>query len=83
MARSRHSNKEIEAAVRYAEALGWRFEKSQGHAWGHILCPLHTREGCMVAIWSTPRVAEHHAKTIRRRVDLCRHCHKEEDGDAV
>ena len=78
MPRRRHPNKEIEAAVRYAEALGWRFEKSHGHAWGHILCPLHGREGCIVAIWSTPRVPEHHAKGIRRKIDLCRHSHGED-----
>lgn len=32
--RPRHPNKHIEAAVQYAESLGWRFIKGHGHRWG-------------------------------------------------
>lgn len=83
MARSRHPNKEIEAAVQYAEASGWTVEMSNGHAWGHLLCPLHTRDGCMVPVWSTPKSAENHAKGIRRKVNMCRHCHEDDDDENV
>jgi len=36
-----HPKKEIEAALTYAEACGWRVEpkKGNGHAWGKMLCP--------------------------------------------
>ena len=76
MARPRHTDKEIEAAVQAAEASGWRVELSKGHAWGHLLCPNHTRDGCMVAVWSTPKHPENHAKSIRRAVARCPACHQ-------
>ena len=73
MARPRHPNKHIERAVSYAESLGWRFEKSNGHAWGFLLCPQHTREGCSVGVFSTPRQPENHARQLTRIVDHCPH----------
>lgn len=74
MARPRHPNKSIEQAVRYAESLGWRVEISHGHCWGHLLCPLSTREGCIVGVYSTPRNPESHARNIRHAVDvICTH----------
>lgn len=73
MARSRHPNKHIEEAVQHAESLGWRFELSPGHAWGHLLCPLATREGCIVPVWSTPRNPEAHARTVLKRLGKCPH----------
>ncbi len=83
MGRPRHPNKHIEAAVRYAEASGWRVERSKGHAWGHLLCPCATREGCIVSVWSTPRNPESHARNIRRNIDQCPHrpAREEEEGD--
>lgn len=82
MARPRHSNKHIEKAVQYAETQGWRFEKASGHAWGHLLCPHATRQGCLIGVWSTPRNPENHARHIRRDVDQCPHTHEEvNDGD--
>jgi hypothetical protein len=71
--RPRHPNKEIEAAVAYAEGQGWTWFKVQGHAWGKLYCPHHDRDGCIVFVWSTPRVPEHHARQIRREVDRCPH----------
>ena len=73
--RSKHPNKEIEAAVRDAEAKGWRFQKAghSAHAWGRLLCPAHQREGCSMSIWSTPRNAFNHAKQIRQKVKKCLH----------
>jgi hypothetical protein len=73
MARPRHPDKHIEKAIRYAESLGWRVELSNGHAWGHLLCPERSRDGHIVPIWSTPRNAENHARHIQREVDLCPH----------
>jgi hypothetical protein len=73
MSRSRHPNKHIEAAIAYAEALGWSVVGSGGHAWGRLFCPHHTPEGCIISVWSTPRSPENHARQIRRRVDACPH----------
>lgn len=73
MARSRHRKPAIEAAIKYAEALGWRVEMSNGHAWGRLFCPMSSREGCIISVWSTPRVPENHARQIRRAVDSCPH----------
>lgn len=77
MARPRHADKHIEAALRYAESLGWRVEKSTGgsaHCWGRMLCPANSREGCKVSILSTPRNGQNHARQLRREVDICNHC---------
>lgn len=79
MARPRHSNKHIERAIQYAEALNRRVEISNGHAWGHLLCPHSTRVGCIVSVWSTPRNPENHARQIRREIDLCPHG-EDDDG---
>src|SRR5437867_1612293 len=73
MSRPRHPNKHIEAAVQHAESLGWLLRKSKGHAWGHLYCPLKSRAGCIVSVYSTPRVPENHARHIRRDVDMCPH----------
>jgi hypothetical protein len=73
MSRSRHPDKHIENAIRYAESLGWRVVMSDGHAFCRILCPLETPDGHIVSVWSTPRVPEDHARHIRRKVDRCDH----------
>ena len=74
--RLRHPNKEIEAALAYAEARGWRVVMLRGYAWGKIQCPwndLDCRCGtfCQESVWSTPRVPEHVAHHLRRVVDGC------------
>jgi hypothetical protein len=76
MARSRHPNKEIEAAVQHAEDKGWRVTSSKGHAWGKMCCPFNDPEcrcglHCITSIWSTPRNPEYHARDLRRKVDKC------------
>lgn len=73
MTRPRHPNKEIEAAVQYAESLGWRFRKGHGHLWAKLLCPFVGSEGCQVRVDSTPRNSENQAKRIRREVLPCPH----------
>lgn len=71
MSRPRHPNKHIEAAVRYAEQLGWRVVISNGHAWGRLLCPRNSRTGCAISVWSTPKSPQNHARAIQRVVDHC------------
>lgn len=76
MARPRHPNKHIEAALQYAEQSNWTVEKSDGgraHCWGKALCPERSREGDMEFIHSTPVDPQKHARKIRRAVDLCPH----------
>ena len=71
--RPRHPNKEIEAAVAYAEEHGWSWIKVKGHAWGKLHCTHHDRDGCTIFVWSTPRSPESHAKDLRRDVSRCPH----------
>jgi hypothetical protein len=77
MARRRHPNKDIEAALVHAEAHGWRVEMAGGHAWARLYCPWNERECrcgefCIVSIWSTPRNPVAHARQIHRVVDGCK-----------
>jgi len=76
MKRKRHTDKDIEAAIAYAEFKGWRIEMRSGHAWGRMYCPFNDAqcrcgEFCIASIWSTPRSAGNHARQIRRVVDNC------------
>ncbi len=75
MNRNRHPNKEIEAALEYAEANGWRVEIGGGHCWGRLLCPenkgCRNRLFCANLIWSTPKNPQGHARNIRKWVDGC------------
>lgn len=73
--RPKHPNKEIEHALKYAELKGWRYLPSgnSAHSWGRILCPLASREGHAMSIWSTPKSTENHAKQIIRQVNACEH----------
>jgi hypothetical protein len=79
MARPTHPDKHIEAAIAYAELNGWEVRKSpaRAHAWGRLLCAFHDRDGCVVSVWSTPKVAENHARAIIRAVDRCPHIQEE------
>lgn len=76
MTRTAHPNKEIEAALRHAEARGWRIKVGGSHAWGRIFCPFNSKECrcgdyCITCVWSTPRNAGNHARAIYRVVDNC------------
>jgi len=79
MPRDKHPNKEIEAALQYAESKNWRVEKSKGksaHAWGRVYCPTKDNfcintERCITSIWSTPRNAVNHARLLKKMVDRC------------
>ena len=74
MARPRHPDKNIEAAVQYAESLGWTVTISTGHSWGRLFCPKSSRDGCIVGVYSTPSNPFQHARRVRRDVDNCPHC---------
>ncbi len=78
--RPKHPNKEIEEAVVYAEKNGWTYKHSgkSAHSWGKLLCPLHTREGHKMSIWSTPKNTFAHSQQIKRSVDKCQHDISEE-----
>lgn len=77
--RKKHPNKDIEASVVYAEEHGWEYRESgnSSHAWGKMFCPLHTREGHHMSIYTTPSCPTNYAKLIRQRVDKCEHSSKE------
>lgn len=78
--RPRHPDKDIEAAIEYAESKNWRVNKLSGHSWGELLCPYASRDGCRVFVSSTPRNRSSHARKLRRLVDNC-DCKKPEEGD--
>lgn len=77
MGRPRHPNKEVEDAVSYAEANGWKWRK-MGH-WGRLFCAHADRDGCQIGVNGTPKNPESHAKQIRRAIDRCPHL--EEPGN--
>ena len=67
-----HPNKEIRAALASAEAAGWTVKKSgpRAHAWGTMRCG-HGHKTCWMAVYSTPRNPQNHAKQIERKVAAC------------
>lgn len=74
MKRSRHPNKEIEAALQEAEQQGWVVETNRGH-WGIMKCPTNAecRGGlyCSFPISGSPRNPQTHAKQIRKAISKC------------
>lgn len=53
MARRRHSKKEVEGALQYAEKHGWTVsDTSAGHRWSVAVCPGDCTPP--TSIWSTP-----------------------------
>jgi hypothetical protein len=78
VARLRHPNKEIEAAIRHAESRGWRIHVGGGHAWGRLFCPYNDAgcrcgRDCIRSIWSTPKKPMRHVQELERVVDHCIH----------
>ena len=64
-ARDRHWRKQVEAALRFAEAEGCTVEvRHSGHTWGHVVAP----NGQWFRVWSTPKDADVAARMIRRFV---------------
>ena len=63
MVRDRHQRKQVEAALRFAEARGCIVEvRHAGHTWGHVVAP----SGQRLRVWSTPKDPDVAAKMIRR-----------------
>ena len=77
MTRARHPNKEIEAAVAYAESKGWTLRK-MGH-WGRLFCAHADRDGCQIGVNGTPRNAQAHAAQIIRAINRCPHIEEADD----
>ncbi|MFC0398116.1 hypothetical protein [Paraburkholderia rhizosphaerae] len=76
MSRSVHPKKEIEQALRHAEAHGWRVDVGGAHAWGKLYCPYkddecRCGEFCITCVWRTPRSSGNHANALMRVVDNC------------
>ena len=76
MPRKPHPIPEVEAAIRHAEAHGWQVSVGGSHAWGRMRCPYNDAscrcgEFCLTSIWSTPKNAGNHARSLRRVVDNC------------
>lgn len=80
MASKKHPNKEVDAAVRFAERCGWKLVSPgrSAHCWGRLLCPngsvnisCRCGEFCMISVWSSPRNGLSHASSIQRAVAKC------------
>jgi hypothetical protein len=72
ISRGRHPKAPVAEALSEAVDDGFEVEEiHRGHRWGVVVCP-----GCTsrLAVWSTPRVAEHLAQQVRRFVAKHRHC---------
>lgn len=84
MGRKPHPKKEIEEALRHAEARGWTVTRGGSHAWGRMYCPRNDEqcrcgEFCITSIWSTPKNSGNHAQQLRRVVDNCTAFDKPQD----
>lgn len=73
MARPRHPDKHIEAAVRRAELMGWTWAVSRGHPWGELKCPGGIRGACIFRVSSTPANPFNVANRLDRKVAACPH----------
>jgi hypothetical protein len=76
MPRATHPKKEVEKALRHAEAHGWRVEVGGAHAWGKMFCPYNDAECrcgefCITSVWSTPKSPGNHAAALKRVVNNC------------
>ncbi|HQZ32212.1 MAG TPA: hypothetical protein PLG89_10165 [Arenimonas sp.] len=76
MPRRKHPQPDIDAAIQYARARGWKIALGGAHAWGRMFCPYNDDacrcgEFCITSIWSTPRNPGNHGKQLRRVVDNC------------
>ncbi len=66
-----HSKKDIDKALQYAIQHGWKYETSQGHPAGILMCT-HKNKCHRKSIPSTPKNTGTWAKKILRWVDECK-----------
>jgi len=71
----KHPNKHIREAISVALNHGWTLRSAgkSAHAWGRLFCPENSPNGCIVSVWSTPKVPEHHARHILQAIKSCPH----------
>jgi len=86
MTRTKHPQKDVEAALAHAEAQGWRIEIGGAHAWGKMYCPYNDEDcrcgiHCITSIWSTPKNPGNFAKALFRVVDNCTTHRKKSDQE--
>ena len=55
MPRPRHPDRDVEAAVSYAEAHGWEFVRVGSHVWGILRCPTRPGRASQVGVLDTPQ----------------------------
>ncbi|MCW8825052.1 MAG: hypothetical protein OQK78_01375 [Gammaproteobacteria bacterium] len=84
--RNKHSKKEVEEAIVYAESHGWTVESASGHPWGTLKCSHNDKECrcgrfCRMSVWSTPKNPGNHAKQLKTRVDNCIHENGDDNGN--
>ncbi len=71
--RSKHPKKQVEAALKEAEADGFRTETGRGH-WGIVYCPGSDEGKCPpFSVNGSPSSADNEAKRVRRFVARCSH----------
>lgn len=71
---SKHPNKAIRAAIKYAQSKGWIIEEGGSHCWGKMYYPISESDGKRsenkkVPILCTPKNPENHAKRLKNIVD--------------
>lgn len=86
MTRTKHPQKDVEAALAHAETQGWRIEIGGAHAWGKMYCPYNDEEcrcgiHCITSIWSTPKNPGNFAKALRLVVVNCTTHRKNSDQE--
>lgn len=71
--RPKHPKKQVEAALRRAEAQGFRVAVNRGH-WGVVFCPGSAAGKCPAfSVNGSPRSADNEAGRIDRFLARCTH----------
>ena len=69
-----HPNSEWRKTLGLARSAGWSFMKYRGHSYGAVTCdPDADHDRCFETIFSTAVGSEGRARTLRRKIERCRH----------